>query len=152
MSNLVQLAVAPLAILFSITLVVATSSPPVEAMDPPPVVENVTGCTLAPGGPGALNCVYLNGSSLYINYSDSIYNSGAVPVNVCDPQGKWRYMLHGTNYYLHTLRSTDTCGWWRGFVTWHPRTHMADGSSFCATQKNSVIPDYANFACETIKR
>ncbi len=110
------------------------------------------GCTSAPGGLGALNCIYVNGSSDLVNYSDSIYNSGVNPSNVCNPQGKWKYKKLNTTAYAYKYVSASTCGLWRGYVTWNSPGRMVNQSQFCATQKNSVISSYANYACITIKK
>lgn len=142
LKNTLKLLVALLVVFSVITLVVASSSAPAEA--------NANGCTLAPGGPGALNCIYVDGSGQTVNYSDSIYNSGTIPANVCYPNGKWKYVQNGTTYNQWTYRSASTCGWWRGYITWGANMAMKDGSSFCATQKNSVISSYANYACITV--
>lgn len=137
-------------IIFALALVAAILS--VGLSDTPPAAASATGCTAAPGNLGALNCIYVDGSGLDVNYTDSIYNSGTPALNVCNPQGKWRWTADGTSSYRYTYRSATTCGWWRGWVSWTPGLydHFKDGLSLCATQKNSIISSYPNYACVTV--
>ena len=108
---------------------------------------SANGCTSAPGGVGALNCVDVSGWGIVVLSADSVYNSGYNPSNVCKPQAKFKHKKNGTSSYAYKYVSASTCGLWRGYVTWSAPGAMADGRQFCATQKNSVISAYANYAC-----
>lgn len=104
------------------------------------------GCTLAPGSAGALNCVSVEGIGTFVGSADSSYNAMS-PVNVCNPIGRFQFKRAGASSYSLMTIAAGTCGFWKGWVTWGARTWMANNSSFCATQRNSVISSYANFAC-----
>lgn len=111
-----------------------------------------SGCTLAQGGLGAQNCVTTSGSGLTVTASNSIYNSGVNPTNVCNPNSKWKHKPNGSSAYSYKSISATTCGLTRAYIKWSNPGTKADGSQFCATQKNSVISSYANYACLNIKK
>ncbi len=111
------------------------------------VGASASGCTSAPGAAGAQNCIDVSGFGTFVGNAQSSYSSGYAPVNVCNPQGKFKYMRAGSSYYSYAYRSASTCGWWKGWVDFYSPGEMKSGSNFCATQKNSVISEYANMAC-----
>ncbi len=108
------------------------------------------GCTAASGGVGALNCIFVEGSGRNVTKADSIYNSGYNASNVCNVSAKFRHTPQDQSQ-RYTYRSTTNCGLWRGYVSYHSPGNQANQSSFCATNKNSVISSYSNYACITIK-
>jgi hypothetical protein len=48
-----------------------------------------TGYTWAPGGPGAFQGMYINGSGRHINYVNEGYDGGNPGSNVCNMGAKW---------------------------------------------------------------
>ncbi len=108
------------------------------------------GCTAAPGAALSQNCINVQGSGRYVTRADSIYQSGLSATNVCNIFAKFRHTPQDQAQRL-SYRSTSNCGPWRGYVSFHSPGNQANKSSFCATNKNSVISYYSNYACITIK-
>ena len=115
-----------------------------------PAGASGSGCTSAPGGIGAQNCIEIEGWGTTVHGAKSAYSSGFSYLNVCNITAQYKYRPAGAGSYRYKILSSTTCGWWKGWVWWNNPGEMTNNSSFCATQKNSVISSYANMACLSI--
>jgi hypothetical protein len=124
-------------------------------------VASASGCTLAPGGPGAQQCIAVYGSSLYVDQVTNNYFASLVSgtgANVCNRKHQYKF----TN-------PDNTIGWWNinptscilgiaaastgDYVDWYPRRNFHDGRGMCAHSNNSDTGGtWTPYACETIER
>ncbi|VTR77227.1 hypothetical protein [Cellulomonas hominis] len=112
------------------------------------------GCTAAPGGIGAQNCVtVINSSPLGgtgFAYAISSYISASD--NVCSKTAQFKYTDRTANPNKTATVSGSACSYGGGDLRWDPADfHLQHGSDFCARQKNSATGGvYANYACVRI--
>ncbi len=121
-----------------------------------PASASASGCTLAPGYTGALNCISVVGSGLVVSSSRSTYVPGVSPwpENLCSRTHQWRYLRNGNTSYVTRTVNASGCivGVLNSYVDWSGPGTMANNSSFCARSKNSHTGGvYSNYACVTIR-
>jgi hypothetical protein len=118
-------------------------------------LADATGCTLAPGYTGALNCVAVYGSGLHVDSSQSRYQPGISPwpQQICSRKHEWRFRRYGAAGYTTKDLPGNGCilGVAPDYVDWASPGTMTNGSSFCAHSNNTQTGGvWTPFACETI--
>ena len=115
-----------------------------------PAGASSSGCTAAPGNLGALTCIYVNGSGLWVNWAQSTYSSPGN--NVCNMTAQFKYRPYGASTYTVSTYSRSGCVFYRMTLTHYFYRNMTNQSSFCARNKNSATGyTYGPWVCETIK-
>ncbi len=109
------------------------------------------GCTSAPGNWSALNCIYVRGSKLNVEMSESSYQQVGGGSNVCNHTSQWRYTPYRLAQTTYS-KSVSACVPLVRYVTWNTNQSMKPDSSFCARTKNSLTDyAYSPYACITIR-
>ena len=119
-----------------------------------PASADAQGCVVAPGPAGSYSCVTVKGRGQYVQDARAIFG---VPApwggNVCNITAQFSYKYAGESSYRTWTHTSNTCAVARGWVgARFNNRKMANGSKFCARQKNSVTGyGYTNWACVWIR-
>lgn len=117
-------------------------------------VRDAMGCTAAPGGIGAQNCVTVVNSSPLggtgLAYAFSNYLSASD--NVCAITAQFKYTDRTADPNKTKTMTTSSCFYGGSQIKWDPADFaLQHGSDFCARQKNSATGQvYSNWACVRI--
>ena len=120
-----------------------------------------TGCTWAPGGIGAEQCIWVYGTGLYVPQVSNMYYASPTSgygANVCNRRHNYKFTEMD-----NTIRTADinpsscilgmTAVIQGDMVRWYPRRNFHDGRGMCARSNNSDTGGtWTPFACETIER
>lgn len=122
----------------------------------PPRARSASGCTLSNGGFAALNCVYVNGESTYVNYmraSMDIGGSELGPVNnICNRAYEFQYYRSGFTAPITRVFNQTGCGIAAPGLS-YSYTHqvnlnLTDGSTACTrTKSNLSFNEWSPYAC-----
>lgn len=119
---------------------------------------SASGCTLAPGNFAAMNCIYVNGESDWVNYIRATYDTGGSPYpdNLCNRAYEFQYYRAGYVNPVTIVNNQPGCGP-GGFVTYsntlQVNARLQDGSTVCTRTKNSATDnEWAPYACIYIQK
>jgi hypothetical protein len=127
------------------------------AAAPAPVSADARGCTAAPGGALAVNCIVVKGSGLKVKRSKSSYTAGVGLPNICSRNHQWRYVKKGTSRKVTKTIRPHGCSLAVSYAVWKKIDQrvgkMKHNSKFCARSKNNQTGGrWTPYACVTIKR
>ncbi|GAA3220827.1 hypothetical protein ACFP63_00705 [Oerskovia jenensis] len=112
------------------------------------------GCTAAPGGWGAQNCISVVGSGLNVAQAESSYLPGVGwNANICSRSHEFKYKKINTVSYAYRLSNPSGCvlNPLQVDVIWKAPGNMANGSDFCGRSKNDASSNtFSNYACVRI--
>lgn len=123
----------------------------------PAAHASASGCTWAPGGPGAQQCINVSGSGLHVNSVANQYFASPTGslANLCNrkhqdkftnPNGQIGYWNNNpTSCILGAVAVTTG-----DYVVWKPNRNFYDGRGMCARSNNSDTGGWTPYACETI--
>lgn len=127
--------------------------------EPQDISPQASGCTLAPGsGPGAQNCIRVNGVGVNVESSRSTYHQGSMPYqgNLCARHHEVQYTLSWSQQPSSDRRGPLGCippyvSSWVDWTSGQPVGNMRDGSTYCGRSANNHTSNvWSNWACLNI--
>jgi hypothetical protein len=125
----------------------------------PSAWADASGCTWAPGGFAAQQCINVHGSGLYVSWVANQY--------FASPTSGWAANVCNRKHENKFTNPNGTIGYWEAdlsscilgsvavttgdYVTWSPNRRFYDGRGMCARSNNSDTGGtWSPYACETI--
>jgi hypothetical protein len=126
----------------------------------PAAQATAAGCTWAPGGAAAQQCIYVSGDGTYVSYVMNQYYASPISgyaANVCNRRHRTKFVAStGATGYIENDPSSCILGsvavTTGDYTRWDARRHLLAWSDVCAKSANSDTGgSWTPSACETIE-